>query len=129
MLISDCSSGRVLLRSYVVPSITGFTTQLVNSGSVQNNGLEIGLVAVPVTSGKFNWTFNGNVSFNRNKVLTLNSNGDRILAGSNDGYPTHVSVVGKPIGQFFGFVFERLSNQADLDDPDYVKTPQEIGKS
>src|SRR3546814_20911190 len=114
-----------MLLQDVVPAITGFTTQLVNSGSVQNNGLEIGLVAVPVTSGKFNWTFNGNVSFNRNKVLTLNSNGDRILAGSNDGYPTHVSVVGNPIGQFFGFVFTRLYNKADLYDPDIDKTHHE----
>lgn len=113
-----------MLLEDVVPAITGFTSQLVNSGSVRNNGLEIGLVAVPVTTQQFNWTFSGNVSFNRNKVLSLNSNGDRILAGNNDGYPTHVSVVGKPIGQFFGFIFERLYNQADMDDPNLIKTPQ-----
>lgn len=111
-----------MLLDNVIPSITGFTTQTVNQGNVRNTGVEIALGATPV-AGDFNWDINLNVAFNRNKIISLNENGDRILSGNNDGNPTHVSVVGKPIGQFFGYVFEGLYTAEDLENPDVAKYP------
>jgi hypothetical protein len=94
----------------------------VNKGSVQNTGVELALGGTPVT-GAFSWNINLNMAINRNKVLSLNDNGDRILSGRNDGNPTHVSVVGKPIGQFFGYIFEGLYTAKDLEDPNVAKYP------
>ena len=48
----------------------------------------------------------------------------RILAGNNDGNPNHISVVGQPIGQFYGFILEGVYTPEDLEDPDIVQTPQ-----
>ncbi|MEZ4902189.1 MAG: hypothetical protein R2822_10750 [Spirosomataceae bacterium] len=57
-------------------------------------------------------------------MLSLNENGDRILSGNNDNNPTHVTVVGKPIGQFFGFIMEGVYTAKDLEDPNLIKTTQ-----
>ena len=65
-----------------------------------------------------------NIAINRNMVLSLNQNGDRVLSGNNDGNPTHVTVVGKPIGQFFGFVMEGVYSAADVANPAIIKTAQ-----
>ncbi len=106
----------------IIPAITGFNSQIVNKGNVRNTGVEIALSGTPV-AGAFTWDVNLNLSFNRNKVLSLNDNGDRILSGNNDGNPTNVTVVGKPIGQLFGYVFERLYTAADMLDPKVPKHP------
>ena len=112
-----------MLLNDVIPAITGFNSQIVNKGTVRNRGLEISIGGTPI-SGKFNWDINFNIAFNRNKVLSINDNGDRILSGNNDNNPTHVTVVGKPIGQFFGFILEGVYTQADLENPNLLKTTQ-----
>ena len=112
-----------MLLNDVIPAITGFNSQIVNKGTVRNRGVEISLSASPI-QGKFNWDFNFNVAINRNMVLSLNQNGDRVLSGNNDGNPTHVTVVGKPIGQFFGFVMEGVYSAADIANPAIIKTAQ-----
>lgn len=111
-----------MLLNDVIPAITGFNNQLVNKGSVRNRGLELTIDAAPV-SGELTWDINFNVAFNRNQILATNQNNDRILSGSMDGRPTNVSIVGKPIGQFFGFVLEGVYSQADIDDPTVPKYP------
>jgi TonB-linked SusC/RagA family outer membrane protein len=111
-----------MLLNDVIPAITGFNNQLVNKGSVRNRGLELGIDATPV-SRALTWDVNFNVAFNRNKILATNQNNDRILSGNMDGRPTNVSIVGKPIGQFYGFVHEGVYSQADIDNPDVAKYP------
>lgn len=112
-----------MLLNDVIPTITGFNSQTINQGNVRNMGLEVALGGSPFV-GAFNWDINANIAFNRNKVISLNDNTVRILAGNNDGNPTHVSVVGKPIGQFYGFVLEGVYTPEDMENPDIVKTPQ-----
>jgi TonB-linked SusC/RagA family outer membrane protein len=112
-----------MLLPDVIPAITGFTNQTVNKGNVRNTGVEIALGGTPV-SGSLTWDVNLNLAFNRNKILSLNDNGDRILAGSIDSRATHVSVVGKPIGQFFGYIYEGLYTAEDIANPNVIKTPQ-----
>ena len=111
-----------MLLNDVIPAITGFNNQVVNAGSVRNAGVEITLGGTPVR-GDFNWNVSMNVAFNRNDVLSLNANNDRILSGDNDGKPTHVTVVGKPIGQFFGYVLEGIYSAQDMTDPSVAKYP------
>ncbi|WP_339703067.1 TonB-dependent receptor [Algoriphagus aquimarinus] len=112
-----------MLLEDVIPAITGFNSQTINQGSVQNTGIEISLGGTPI-AGEFNWNISGNIAFNRNEVLSLNDNTVRILSGNNDGNPTHISVVGKPIGQFFGFVLEGVYTPEYLSQPGVVNSPQ-----
>lgn len=114
-----------MLLNDVIPAITGFNNQLVNKGSVRNRGIELGIDATPI-SRELTWDINFNIAFNRNKILATNENNDRILSGSMDGRPTNVSIVGKPIGQFYGFVLDGVYSQADMDNPNVAKYPGSI---
>ncbi len=60
----------LLLRAQV-PQSTGFTTQVINAGGLENRGIEIGLDLVPIRSANFNWT--SGISFwkNRSEVTRL----------------------------------------------------------
>lgn len=114
---------RNMLLNDVIPAITGFNSQVVNKGKVRNRGIEITLAGAPLT-GALKWEVGANIAFNRNKVLSINENNDRILSGNNDNNPTHITVAGKPIGQFFGFELLGVYTDADMDDPNVIKTTQ-----
>jgi TonB-dependent starch-binding outer membrane protein SusC len=112
-----------MLLNDVIPAITGFTSAIVNKGNVRNRGVEVSLGGSPINRA-IRWDVNANIAFNRNMVLSLNDNSDRILSGNNDGNPTHISVVGKPIGQFFGFINDGIYTAEDIANPEIIKTPQ-----
>src|SRR5690606_26638785 len=113
-----------MLLDDVIPAITGFNSQTINQGNVRNKGVEIALGGRPVQTSTAVWDVNANIAFNRNKIISLNDNTVRILAGANDGNPTHISVVGKPIGQFFGFVLEGVYSAEDLEEFEEINSPQ-----
>lgn len=96
---------RDLLNTVRLPSSLGFTTTIQNVGKVQNKGIELSLDG-KVLTGDFKWDVFGNISFNKNKVVSLH-NGEDILGA-------YVSVLvvgdnvtilreGRPIGQFWGY--------------------------
>jgi TonB-linked SusC/RagA family outer membrane protein len=61
-----------------IPAESGFTTKVVNGGTVQNRGIELTLSATPVRTTNFSWRMALNFSKNKNTVLDLNSTGDNI---------------------------------------------------
>lgn len=70
-----------LLMNTPVSSTSGFTTRLVNVGSIENKGIEALITSKNFISGNgFNWTTEFNFSMNRNKILSLANNQD--IAGS-----------------------------------------------
>ena len=106
-----------LLLNAELPSASGFSSSTINLGKVRNRGFEIAVNSNNLT-GEFTWSTNANISFNRNIVLELNpaNNNAPIYSGrSGGGYSTHKTEVGKPIGQFFGFQFDGIyQNAAEL---------------
>jgi len=54
-----------------VTSATGFTARYVNSGEMQNKGIEVSAYITPVKTEDFSWTMNVNFTRNRNKVVSL----------------------------------------------------------
>lgn len=108
-----------LLFNKYIPTESGFSTALINAGSLENKGLEIGINAQLVTNKSFDWDISGNISFNRNKVLDLNGT-DNLLAGNSSGSifpgtttPTSILRVGEPIGSFYGYQFAGIWQTAE----------------
>lgn len=108
-----------LLFNKFIPTESGFSSALINAGSLENKGLEISLKAIPVSLKDFEWDFSGNISFNRNKVLDLNGV-DNLLAGASSGSifpgtatPTSILRVGEPIGSFYGYKFSGIWQTAE----------------
>lgn len=54
-----------------LPVATGFSSQYINAGNIQNQGIELVLNAVPVDLQNFDWDFQFNLGINRNKILKL----------------------------------------------------------
>jgi TonB-linked SusC/RagA family outer membrane protein len=96
-----------LLLNVPVPGILGITNSLENIGKVRNRGLEIG-INTRNTTGKFKWSTDLNFSMNRNIVLALGADGTPIISSTSGA--SHITVVGKPIGNFFGYIFDGVYN-------------------
>ncbi|MGK7396403.1 MAG: SusC/RagA family TonB-linked outer membrane protein [Candidatus Cyclobacteriaceae bacterium M3_2C_046] len=85
-----------LLLDRPLPGNLGFSSVAANVGELENKGLEIGLDGV-ITEGAIKWNSNFNVSFNRNKVISLYED-QPIL---NVGRGNNAVLVNQPIGVFY----------------------------
>jgi TonB-linked SusC/RagA family outer membrane protein len=94
-----------------LPDYTGVSNVTKNLGSMRNKGLEVALGLTPIQKKNLSFTANFNVSFNRNKVLTLGGR-DKILTGPSTGAFGGVHAlklqVGEPLGTFRGYIFEGI---------------------
>jgi TonB-linked SusC/RagA family outer membrane protein len=92
-----------LLYQQNLPLSSGYSTITGNFASLQNQGLELAADA-RILQGGFHWDIAGNITFNRNKVLSLDG-------GKTDSvFVTTYSLlqVGKPMGVFKTYVFDGI---------------------
>ena len=95
-----------LLLQATTPGHIGYTSALKNIGKIENTGLEFTLNTVNVTSKKFSWDSNFNISFNRNKVLELTSDQTGMVSSvyfSVNPVYSYLAEVGGPISQIIGY--------------------------
>lgn len=86
-----------------------------NYGSIENKGLEITLDAHPVQLKNFSWDSNFQISFNKNKLLSLSDTENATLVGYGQwGDVVCLSEIGKPLYNFYGYKVEGVYK--DLDD-------------
>lgn len=91
-----------LLFGVPIPRTTGFSTITQNLGKIENKGLEMALTTRNFV-GKFKWNSEFNISFNRNKIVSLP---EAILTnGFIQNGKFHILRVGQPIGVFYGYRF------------------------
>lgn len=102
------------------PRTSGYPSIMKNAGEVQNRGLEISLTTVNILKRNFEWTTNFNISFNRNKVLKLYDDTRQMFTtvGFFSAYkasPTYLAQVGRPMGMFYGYVFDGVYQYSDFE--------------
>ena len=54
-----------------LPVATGFSSQYINAGNIQNKGIELVLNASPVSSSNLKWDIQYNLGMNKNKIVEL----------------------------------------------------------
>ncbi len=102
---------RDLLLQATIPASSGYTSAMLNIGSMQNSGLEFTLNLVPVQRKNFTWAMDFNISMNRNKVTALTNNQYSLMSqvswdyNYNSQYP-YITQVGKPSGMMYGYIYE-----------------------
>ena len=107
-----------LLYSVQIAQEAGFGNFNDNIGEIKFWGHEFAL-NTKNTTGRFKWSTNANISFNRNKVIALADGIDRV-------YGTfHITKVGYPFGQFYG----HISQGVYLNEADLKGNPQVPGRS
>jgi TonB-linked SusC/RagA family outer membrane protein len=86
------------LLTGAAPQASGFSTEIINAGEVQNKGLEATLSGTPIRSTNFSWDAVVNFSMNRNKVVSLAPGINYFIVGSAVT-ALNVAEVGQPLGQ------------------------------
>jgi TonB-linked SusC/RagA family outer membrane protein len=100
-----------LLIGKLVPRTSGYTTALQNIGEIQNRGFEFELTSRNLV-GDFRWTTSLNMTFNRNKVVSLPT-GD-LLGGL--GNSLNIAREGYPLGSFFGWEMVGVNTETGMID-------------
>lgn len=104
---------RDLLNTVQLPLSLGYVTTLQNVGEIQNKGVDLQLAAT-VVDRKFKWDVAGNISFNRNKVVSLYGGQDiqgTVYSVNTDNNYINLLREGKPFGAFWGYKLEGLDEQ------------------
>ncbi|WP_031426259.1 SusC/RagA family TonB-linked outer membrane protein [Flavimarina sp. Hel_I_48] len=103
----DISYYRTLTNDQTIPlavsGSTGYLEKVINSGELENKGLEVALNASPIqTESGFNWDLRVNFARNRNKLRSLSEQTNNIVLGSFQGGVTLNATVGQPYGVIKG---------------------------
>jgi len=105
-----------LLYRRNISALSGSTSYLTNlkNSNVRNQGVDL-QVDVKVIQGRdFNLNFSGNITANRNKVISLGGASSIQTAGGERSYITHITREGDPIGSFYGVKVVGMVRAADL---------------
>ena len=129
---------RDLLLQATIPATTGYTSAMLNVGSMQNQGLEFTVDLVPVQKKNFTWNLNFNIAMNRNKVTALTNDQYSLMRSVswdqkfNSQYP-YITQVGKPSGLMYGFIYEGTYKEEDFNSGSSLKNGipymESVGKS
>ncbi len=97
-------------------SATGYVARFVNSGEVENKGIEVSAFATPVESENFSWTLGLTFARNRNTVVSLYSDAVTNVQLSDvinplQGSVTTNAAVGHPYGVLKGTNFVYTDGQ------------------
>jgi TonB-linked SusC/RagA family outer membrane protein len=108
-----------MLVDMVVPVSSGYSDEdvpYINAGKVNNKGLEFTLSGDLFTQKDFTWTNNFNISFNKNKIISLNSSTPTYYGSVDFSGNTRVNMEGCPIGSFYGYVMDGIfQTQEEVD--------------
>lgn len=111
---------RDLLLFAETPASIGFTQVQQNIGSVSNKGLEISLNTVNFDGGKgkFKWTTNFNIAFNKNEITALANGQESILVSfSSPNVSTpYICKVGHPLSEMYGYVYDGVYQYEDFNE-------------
>lgn len=101
------------LPSYVINNdYQGMSAPWVNSGSIENKGIEFTLNTVNINKGDWSWRSGATFSINRNKLTALNSE-EATKIGNISTETFTLSKEGGPVGRFYGYKVIGMYKTAD----------------
>lgn len=112
---------RDLLQTVLIPSSSGYTSMLINSGNVTNKGVEITAALNNVFRGsEWKWNIAGNIAFNQNKISGLDQDqfSTALFYGADNIF---IQRNGLSVGSIYGYVEDGFyDNIAEVkSDPQY----------
>lgn len=136
-----------LLNQKNIAITSGYSTMWVNQGVISNKGLEISLSAVPVKTRNFEWGIEGNISFNRNRIINIGTDsegegifltqdkltkcnyylGDQIGGGRYFAKCVNIFAEGYPIGLFYGIKTDGIVQEGETGPGFSAGAPKDAG--
>ncbi|WP_411272994.1 SusC/RagA family TonB-linked outer membrane protein [Daejeonella sp.] len=92
-----------------LPPASGWSSEYVNAGKVNNKGVELTLNGSPIAKGDFRWNIDLNFARNINKVVELSPT-LKTLNLTNDFMVFQRAVEGEPLGQMYSRGYQRNAN-------------------
>ncbi|WP_022835728.1 SusC/RagA family TonB-linked outer membrane protein [Salisaeta longa] len=93
---------------------SGYSSRVVNAGTIANRGFEVALNATPVSTGSFQWDVGINWAKNTSEVVSLAEGVESLPVNSTASAPPFgpqiVAREGEPYGSFFGRGFQYDEN-------------------
>lgn len=102
-----------MLLDAPLPRSTGYPFFTKNVGSMENKGLELTLHTINIKNQDFSWNTTFNISFNKNKVLSLATPAPIFSGNPNFLSNTGIIQVGQPVGSFWGLIREGVWTDAE----------------
>ena len=124
-----------LLQQSPIPTSSGFSSILINRGSLENKGLEIGLDLALVDSGDFTLNIGGNIAFNKTEIQNLGLSPGNVLVDNGDGtystekrahyfgrqpsrgnsikFPVNIFMEGEEVALFYGWKTDGIFQTGD----------------
>jgi TonB-linked SusC/RagA family outer membrane protein len=94
-----------LLFSMPIPGYTGFGSYMTNLGEIENKGVELSIDGDIIRNKDLNWSAGFNISFNKNKVISLPNHTPIITTVATEVFytsnGTFYTQEGQPIGEFY----------------------------
>jgi TonB-linked SusC/RagA family outer membrane protein len=120
-----------LLELGLAPA-SGFSTQLINAGNVENRGFETTLNYKPISNAKFGWDATLNFSTNTNKIISLSPDIKKAALGGGFGRTsTPVAAEGGSYGDLETQLWQRDTQGRFVVDakgkPVVTSTQQKVG--
>jgi outer membrane receptor protein involved in Fe transport len=85
-----------------ISEASGFRSNVINAGKIQNKGIEIGLGFIPIKTKDFEWSFNANFTQNRGTVKELTEGIDNYIIAQGPNGGTIEARVGERMGDIYG---------------------------
>ena len=93
-----------------LPSSSGFTSAIINTGLVTNNGVELSARFVPVRTSKVRWELFGTFTKNVNEVKEIYPGVTQISVGNTMNGMAVVAAEGHPYGTFYTTGYQRTND-------------------
>ncbi|MCL6218336.1 SusC/RagA family TonB-linked outer membrane protein [Zunongwangia pacifica] len=114
-----------------ISGATGYTSQYINAGEIENKGLEVSAFVSPIKTEDFEWRLDVNWFTNENTVKSLNGDNQNLVLASLQGGITINGTVGESYGSIWGTNYTYLNGEKliNAENGRYVvdNTPQPIG--
>ncbi len=101
-----------LLLNVPVGNWWGANTEIVNAGSIRNQGIELAINSTNIKSASFSWTTSFNAAYNKQVCLSLAPGISAIYSntanpsGTVSGAQFTKLAVGQELGEFYGYEYE-----------------------
>ena len=128
--VYDKQTDDLLLNQPLGPS-SGFTSLLVNRGSISNKGVELTLSGTLINKNDFSIDLGGNIAFNKSNIQNLGGSpediyingalenrvfyrGQNISTGNYFRAPANIFMEGEEVGLFYGFETDGIYQTEDV---------------
>ena len=106
-----------LLANLPIPGSSGFSSILINSGSIENKGVELAIDASVIEKNNLKWNIGGNISKNETQVLKLAVATKQFFTANIPSpldRPVNIIREGEVLSAFWGYKEDGLNEKGDI---------------